>query len=77
LGGFTADRGHELKGSFYFKNNSYLISSAFLSSYEPPEVYTRTSLSRREYYTSKEYTEYSLMNKEAIVSTVLVFRHPS
>ena len=31
----------------------------------------------REYNTSKEYTEYSLMNKEAIVSTVVVFSHPS
>ena len=30
----------------------------------------------RKYYTSKEYTEYSLMNKEAIVSTIFVFSHP-
>ena len=34
-------------------------------------------LSTREHHTSKEYTEYSLMNKEAIVSTVFVFSHPS
>ena len=72
-----ADRGHKLKGSFYFKSNSYLIFSAFLSSYEPPEVYTKTSLSTREYHTSKEYIEYSLMNKAAIVSTVLVISHAS
>ena len=72
-----ADRGYILKGSLYLKSNSYFMSSAFLSRYEPPEVYTRTSLSRREYNTSKEYTEYSLMNKEAIVGTVLVFNHPS
>ena len=72
-----ADRRHILKGSLYLKSNSYFMSSAFLSRYEPPEVYTRTSLSRREYNTSKEYTEYSLMNKEAIVGTVLVFSHVS
>ena len=71
-----AHRGHILKGSLYLKSNSYLISSAFLSSYEPPEVYMRTRLSMRKYYTSKEYTEYSLMNKEAIVSTIFVFSHP-
>ena len=71
-----ADRGYILKGSLYLKNNSYLISSALLSSYEPPEVYMRTRLSMRKYYTSKEYTEYSLMNKEAIVSTIFVFSHP-
>ena len=72
-----ADRGHILNGSLYFKNNSYLISSAFFSSYEPPEIYTRTSLSTREYSTSKECIEYSLMNRAAIVSTVLVISHPS
>ena len=31
----------------------------------------------REYNTSKEYTEYSLMNKEAIVSAIFMFSHPS
>ena len=72
-----ADRGYILKGSLYLKSNSYFMSSAFLSRYEPPEVYTRTSLSTREHHTSKEYTEYSLMNKEGIVSTVFVFSHPS
>ena len=72
-----ADRGYILKGSLYLKSNSYLISSALLSSYEPPEVYMGTRLSMRKYYTSKEYTEYSLMNKEAIVNTVFVFSHPS
>ncbi|OWK09139.1 hypothetical protein Celaphus_00015599 [Cervus elaphus hippelaphus] len=45
--------------------------------YDPPEVYTRTHLSMREHNTSKEYTEYSLMNKEAIVSALLVFSHVS
>lgn len=34
-------------------------------------------LSTREHNTSKEYTEYSLMNKEAIVSTLLVVSHVS
>ena len=35
------------------------------------------TLSMREHTISKEYTEYSLMNNEATVSTVSVFSHVS
>ncbi|XP_059735222.1 immunoglobulin heavy variable 4-59 isoform X2 [Bos taurus] len=63
--------------TYYCARDTVRGNQSFLSSYEPPEVYTRTSLSTREHHTSKEYTEYSLMNKEAIVNTVFVFSHPS
>ena len=54
-----------------------MISSALFLRYDPAELYMQIHLSTREHNTSKAYTEYSLMNKEAIVSTLLVFSHVS
>ena len=50
LSGFTADRGHILKGSLYFKNNSYFISSGFLTSLSTRSLYEDKSLNERAQY---------------------------
>ena len=45
-----ADRRHILKGSLYFKNNSYFISSGFLTSLSTRSLYEDKSLNERAQY---------------------------